>query len=208
MITKMFTSKQALEHLSYAITCGFCFEKFIYGKGVYGNRVSLIRDKSPLNLYNTNTSFKTSSFHAVEGIKALELPQTILVIRKKLEEFFTSKENFLEFLDGYKAEFVTEEDKQHLADNWFNSVSKKLLVSSLTDFQRLNNFLIANIVLQLPMGAQLKIAKFRKEQIIALVTQQIIPEDFGKAQLSLMPTSQEKLVALKQKLLKQKMGSK
>lgn len=208
MITKMFTSKQALEHLSYAITCGFGFEKFIYGKGVYGNRVSLIRDKSPLNLYNTNNSFKTSSFHAVEGIKALELPNTILVIRKKLEEFYTSKENFLEFLEGYKTEFVTEEDKQRLADNWFNDVSKKLLVSNLTDFSRLNNFLIANIILQLPMSAQLKIAEFRKEQIIALVTQQIIPEDFGKAQLSLMPFSQEKLVALKQKLLKQKMASK
>lgn len=208
MITKMFTSSQALDHLSYAISCGFCFEKFIFGKGVYGNRVSLIRDKMPLNLYETNTTFKTSSFHAVEGIKALELPQTILVIRKKLEEFFTSKENFLEFLEGFKSDFVTEEDREKLADMWFTNVSKKLLVSNLTDFQRLNNFLIANFILYLPMSAQLKIAQFRKEQISALVTLEIVPAEFGKAQLNLMPANQEKLVALKQKLLKQKMDAK
>lgn len=208
MITKMFTSEQAMAHLSYAITCGYSYEKFIYGKGVYGNRVSLMRDKEAKNLYNTDSSFKSSTFHAVEGIKALELPQTILLTRKKLESFFTSKENILEFLETFKTDFVTNEDMERLADVWYNQVSKKLLVSNLIDFNRLNNFVISNIILLLPLSFQMKVAEFRKEQIIILVTQQIIPEDFGKKQLSLMPANQEKLIAIKQKLLRQKMESK
>ena len=86
MISKMFTSEQALEHLGYALTCGYSFEKFIFGKGLYGNRVSLMRDKNPANLYGGDAQFKSSDFHIIEGIKALEIPQTILLTRKKIEK--------------------------------------------------------------------------------------------------------------------------
>ena len=208
MITKMFTSEQAMAHLAYAITCGYAYEKFTFGKGLYGNRVSLMRDKEAKNLYSENTTFKSSTFHAVEGIKALELPQTILVTRKKLESFFTTKENMEEFLDNFQADFVTSEDKEKLIDTWYNEVGRKLLVSEITDFNRLNNFVISHMLLLLPLSAQLKIANFRKEQIQILVTQKILPQTFAKQQLVIMPANQERLVAQKQKLLMQKLNSK
>lgn len=204
MISKMFTSEQALEHLGYALTCGYSFEKFIFGKGLYGNRVSLMRDKNPANLYGGDAQFKSSDFHIIEGIKALEIPQTILLTRKKIEKFFTNKEDMLDFLENYKTEFVSSEDFDKVVDNWYNGVSKKLLVSNVLDFEVLNNFIIKKIILLLPISTQIDIANFRKKQILILLTQQIIPEDFAQKQIELLPTSQEKLVAKKQQLLLQK----
>ncbi len=204
MISKTFTNEQAGNHLGYALTCGYAFEKFIYGKGVYGNRVSLMRDKRPSNLFGGENEFKSSSFHIIEGIKALEIPQTILLTRKKLEEFFTKKEDMLDFLENYKTDFMSVDDMEKVATNWYNNVSKKLLVSKVLDFSRLNKFLISNIILYLPLSAQLDIAEFRKKQILILLTQSIITEDFARTQIELMPASQEKLIALKQKILMQK----
>ncbi len=204
MISKMFTSEQALEHLGYALTCGYSFEKFIFGKGLYGNRVSLMRDKNPANLYGGDAQFKSSDFHIIEGIKALEIPQTILLTRKKIEKFFTNKEDMLDFLENYKTEFVSSEDFDKVVDNWYNGVSKKLLVSNVLDFEVLNNFIIKKIILLLPISTQIDIANFRKKQILILLTQQIIPEEFAQKQIELLPTSQEKLVAKKQQLLLQK----
>ena len=204
MISKTFTSEQANEHLGYALTCGYAFEKFIYGKGVYGNRVSLMRDKRAKNLFGGENTFKFSTFHVIEGIKPLEIPQTILMTRKKLEEFFTKKEDILDFLENYKQDFMSVEDMEKVAENWYENVSKKLLVSKVLDFSRLNNFLISNIILYLPISAQLDIAEFRKTQILVFLTQQIITEDFARKQIELMPASQEKLIALKQKILMQK----
>ncbi len=204
MISKTFTNEQANNHLGYALTCGYAFEKFIYGKGVYGNRVSLMRDKRPANLFGGENLFKFSSFHIIEGIKALEIPQTILLTRKKLEEFFTKKEDMLDFLENYKSEFISVEDMEKVADNWYENVGKKLLVSKVLDFQRLNNFLISSIILYLPISAQIDIAEFRKKQILILLTQSIITEEFARKQIELMPASQEKLILLKQKILMQK----
>ena len=87
MIKKEFTSVQAMQHLDYAITCGYYFEKFIFGKGLYGNRVSLMRGKLAGQLYDAEAGYKGSTFHIIEGIKAIDLPQTILMNRKKLVFF-------------------------------------------------------------------------------------------------------------------------
>ena len=204
MISKIFTNEQAMEHLGYALTCGYAFEKFVYGKGVYGNRVSLMRDKRASNLFGGENQFKFSSFHIIEGIKPLEIPQTILITRRKLEEFFTKKEDMLDFLENYKTEFVSTDDMEKVVENWYENVGKKLLVVKSLDFEKLNNFLIKNIVLYLPISAQLDIAEFRKKQILILLTQQIISEDFARKQIELMPASQDKLIMLKQKILLQK----
>lgn len=187
--------------MGYAITSGFSFEKFIAGKGLYGNRVSLMRDKNSKNLYGGETSFKSSNFHVIEGIKPLEIPQTILFTRKKLEQFFVKKEDILEFLENYSTDFVSTEDMEKIAENWFNKVGKKLLITPILDFNKLNIFVVNNMILLLPINAQLDIAEFRKRQILILLTQQIITEDFAKSQIDLMPASQEKLVARKQQLL-------
>ena len=113
-----------------------------------------------------------------------------------------------EFLDNFQSDFVTSEDKEKLIDTWYNEVGRKLLVSEITDFNRLNNFVISHMLLLLPLSAQLKIANFRKEQIQILVTQKILPQTFAKQQLVIMPANQERLVAQKQKLLMQKLNSK
>lgn len=208
MISKTFTNEQAMEHLGYALTCGYSFEKFISGKGLYGNRVSLMRDKSAKRLYEGESAFKTSSFHIIEGIKSLDMPQTIYLTRKKLEEFFTKKEDMQDFLQKYSQDFVSSKDLEDLAENWYEKVSKKLLVSKVLDFDRLNKFVINHIVLYLPINAQLDIAKFRKKQILVLLTQQIVSEDFAQKQIELMPASKEKLIAKKQALLLSKAKSK
>ena len=206
MISKTFTNEQAMDHLGYALTCGYAFEKFIFGKGVYGNRVSLMRDKRVANLFGGESQFKFSSFHVIEGIKPLEIPQTILLTRAKLESFYTKKEDILDFLENYKQEFISLEDMEKVADNWYENVSKKLLVSKNLDFFRLNGFIINKMILYLPLVAQMDIAEFRKKQILILLTQQIITEDFARKQIELMPASQDKLIALKQKILMQRSG--
>ena len=202
MIKKEFTSVQAMQHLDYAITCGYFFEKFIFGKGLYGNRVSLMRSKLPAELYNLDASFKGCSFHAIEGIKAMELPQTILLTRKKLEQFFVSKEFMLDFLENFKEDFATAADLDLVADKWYRLVSKKLILNKSTDFALLNRFVIGSIVMLLPINTQMQIAKFRKEQILTLLTQEIISEDFARTALDEMPSNLEGLVAYKQEILK------
>ena len=204
MIEKIFTSQQSMDHLDYAITCGFGFEKFIYGKGMYGNRVSLVRPKDPKKLYTQESDYKNSDFHAIEGIKSLELSQTILIIRQKLEAFFTDKECMRDFLSNFKSDFISTEDEERVLDKWYNNVSKKLLANKMTDFKRLNNFVLGHIVLNLPISIQLKIADFRQNQLLDLLTQDIITAEFAKSRLDLLPKSKEKLVDLKQKLMTQR----
>lgn len=202
MIKKEFTSVQAMQHLDYALTCGFYFEKFIFGKGLYGNRVSLMRGKFASGLYNLDGAFKGCTFHAIEGIKAMELPQTILITRKKLEQFFISKENMLDYLENFREDFATNADLEAVADKWYRLVSKKLILNKSTDFALLNKFVIGSVVMLLPINTQLQIANFRKEQILTLLTQEIISQDFAKQCLDEMPTTIEGLVSYKQQILK------
>ena len=204
MIEKIFTNQQSMDHIDYAITCGFGFEKFIFGKGMYGNRVSLMRPKDPKKLFTQDSDFKNSDFHTVEGIKSLELPQTILITRQKLELPFTDKECMRDFLSNFDADFMSSTDKEKVLDRWYNNVSKKLLANKIVDFKRLNNFVLGHIVLDLPMSVQQRIAEFRQNQIFDLLNQDIITAEFAKSRLDLLPKTKEKLVALKQKLVIQR----
>ena len=202
MIKKEFTSIQAMQHLDYAITCGYFFEKFIFGKGLYGNRVSLMRSKLASELYNLDTTFKGCTFHAIEGIKAMELPNTILLTRKKLESFFISRESILDYLENFKEDFATIADMENVADKWYRLVSKKLILNKSTDFALLNKFVIGSMVMLLPINTQLQIATFRKEQILTLLTQEIVSQDFAEKALEEMPATTQGLVALKQSIIK------
>lgn len=203
MIKKEFTSVQAMQHLDYAITCGYYFEKFIFGKGLYGNRVSLMRGKLAGQLYDAEAGYKGSTFHIIEGIKAIDLPQTILMNRKKLEQFFISKESMQDFLENFKGDFAIDADIEAVADKWYRLVSKKLILSKSTDFSLLNKFLIGSMIMLLPINTQLQIANFRKEQILTLLTQEIVSEDFAELALSEMPSTLEGLVSAKQQILKE-----
>ncbi len=196
-----------MQHLDYAITCGYFFEKFIFGKGLYGNRVSLMRSKLAAELYNLDATFKGCTFHAIEGIKAMELPNTILITRKKLESFFISRENMLDYLENFKEDFATIADMEEVADKWYRLVSKKLILNKSTDFALLNKFVIGSMVMLLPINTQLQIATFRKEQILTLLTQEIISQDFAEKALEEMPATTSGLVALKQSILKSRQAS-
>ena len=207
MIEKLFTNEQAMEHLDYAISCGFCFEKFIFGKGMYGNRVSLVRPKEASRLYTKDSGFKNSDFHSIEGIKALEITQTILLTRQKLEAVFINKDSMKEFLSNFSSSFLSGADEKKTLDSWYENVSSKLLGNRITDFKRLNNFVLAHIVLDLPMAVQQCIASFRQQQILDLLTQDIISADFAKSRLDLLPASKDKLLQLRQKLLLQRKKS-
>ena len=72
----------------------------------------------------------------------------------------------------------------------------------------LNTFIIGSMILLLPISTQLDIAEFRKEQILTLLTQGIVTEDFAQQQLEMMPASQEKLVARKQQMLRDRVKKK
>jgi len=200
MIDKAFTNEQAKAHLDYAISCGFGFEKFIYG-----NRVSLVRPKDAKRLYTNESGFKNSDFHSVEGIKALEITQTILLTRQKLESVF-ARHNMADFLSNFASSFVSSVDMEKVLDKWDEEVTQKLLGNRLTDFKRLNNFVLAHFVLDLPIAIGECVAQFRQQQILDMLTQDIISADFAKSRLDLLPASQEKLLSLRQKLLLQRGG--
>ena len=204
MIEKKFKNEQAIDHLNYALTCGFFFEKFTYGRDVYGNRVSLIRPKDPKKLYTDDCNFKSSDFHSIEGIKALEIPQTIIMTRQKLEAPFTDKECIKDFLSSFSTEFMTSEDLDKTAEVFYDVVGKKLLSNKITDFNKLNSFVIGNMVLNLPLGVVSKIAEFRQRQVLDLLTQDIITADDAQRMIRILPKSKEELVVLRQKLLKQR----
>lgn len=204
MIEKIFTNEQSMDHLDYAITCGFCFEKFIYGKGMYGNRVSLIRPKAPEKLYTEESDFKNSDFHAVEGIKSLEIAQTILITRQKLESVLTNKACMHDFLSNFSSSFMSKEDLDATVDKWYENVGKKLLGNKMTDFKKLNNFVLANMVLNLPFNVLQVIGKHRQKQLLDMLTQDIITAEFTKSRLNLIPDTQEQFVSLRQKLMVQR----
>lgn len=203
MNDKIITNEQVLSHINYAITLGYSFDKFVPGKGIYGDRVSFIQPKDPRKLYTQDSDFKNSNFHIIECKKALEQIQTILINRQKLESNITDKECMRDFLDGANVIFVSEEDKEKVLSNWA-IVGRKLLSNTSTDFNKLNNYVLGHVVLDLPISAQLVIASFRRTQILALLTQDIIPATFAKRCLDLLPDSKEDLVALNQKLIKQR----
>lgn len=203
MIEKVFKNVQSMHQLSYAATCGFIFEKFIAGKGMYGNRVSTIRSKDPKKLYNNDCNFKDGEFITIEGLKSIELPTTIANTRQRIEFPFTSQECMHDFL-ATKGNFLSQKDLDDCVNTWHQKVGLKLLGSNVTDFAKLNNFMIGNMVLYLPLSVQMDIAEFRQEQILTYLTQDIIPADFAKYQLDLLPWSKDKLVDLKQKLIRQR----
>ena len=108
-----------------------------------------------------------------------------------------------DFLENFKGDFATDADIEAVADKWYRLVSKKLILSKSTDFSLLNKFLIGSMIMLLPINTQLQIANFRKEQILTLLTQEIVSEDFAELALSEMPSTLEGLVSAKQQILKE-----
>ncbi len=204
MIEKEFKNVQSMHQLIYSILCGYSFEVFTAGKGVYGHRVSTCRSKDPKKLFTAETDFKNSEFLTIEGIKAMEFATTIINTRQRMEAFFTSKECMYDFLSTFNKSYVDPKDIENSVENWYQNVSKKLLGNNILDFAKLNNFMLGSIVLYMPIDAQEKIAQFRQEQILTYLTQDIISPDFAKMQLDLLPNNREKLILLKQKLILQR----
>ena len=113
-------------------------------------------------------------------------------------------QDFLQdFLENFKGDFATDADIEAVADKWYRLVSKKLILSKSTDFSLLNKFLIGSMIMLLPINTQLQIANFRKEQILTLLTQEIVSEDFAELALSEMPSTLEGMVSAKQQILKE-----
>ena len=109
---------------------------------------------------------------------------------------------FNAILENFKEDFTTIADMEAVADKWYRLVSKKLILNKTTDFALLNKFVIGSMVMLLPINTQLQIAQFRKEQILTLLTQEIISADFAEQALQAMPATTSGLVALKQQILK------
>ncbi len=204
MIEKVFKNTRSMQMLAYATTCGFAFERFIAGKGMYGNRVSTMRSKDPTHLYDATAVAKTNDFMTIECLKSPEFPQTIMQIRQKMESFFTSQESMEEFLSASKSAFLVEDDISNTAGNWYQKVGVRLLGNNTLDFSKLDNFLLGSILLYLPLPIQLKVAEFRESQFIDYVTQDLLPAEEAKRLINLFPNDKDKLTKLKQKLLIQK----
>ncbi len=204
MIEKTFRSKQAVDHMSYAFTCGYFFEDFTRGRNIYGNRANLIRPKDPTKLFTEDCEFKNSDFHTIEGIKPLEITQTILMTRQKLEAFYTDKECIKDFLSNFKTEFLTSEDLDKVAENFYDKVGKKLLANKITDFRKLDNFVLGSMVLEFPINIVKHVAEFRHRQVLTLLTQDIITAEDAQQMIKILPDNKENLIALRQKLIKQR----
>jgi len=204
MIGKSFTSEQAKQHLCYSITCGFGFEKFIYGKGLYGNRVSLMRNKNPALIFKEEPTFKTSIFHAVEGLKPIELGATISFVRSKIEAVFRDKENIRDLLKSHESDFVTTQDLEDTLKAWYDKVSRKLITNNATDFRALDDFVLGAILRLLPIVQQERIGKFRKQQLLKLVEEEVLDAEYVNERIEALPPEIDKLIVLKQRVLNKK----
>ena len=204
MISKSFTCDQAKEHLCYSITCGFGIEKFIFGKGLYGNRVSLMRNKNPALVFKEQPTLKTSVFHAVEGIKQIELNTTISFARGKLEEVFRDKESMRDLLRATPSNFVDISDLEAVIKTWHDKVARKLITNATSDFRALDDFVIRGILCFLPIAQQECIGKFRKTQLLKLVEEEVLDPQYVDERINALPPELDKLIVLKQKILKKK----
>ncbi|MCL2539919.1 MAG: hypothetical protein FWE53_00585 [Firmicutes bacterium] len=204
MISRAFTNEQARQHICYSITCGFEFEKFICGKGLYGNRVSLMRNKDPSAVYKQQAEFKTSVFHAIEGLKPLEYGATITFARNKIEAIIRDKESMRDYFKNNSGGFVTANDLESTLNAWYTKVSRKLITNSYSDFKALDDFVINAIMLILPISEQELIGTFRAKQLNRLVKEGVLEKGYADERIQALPGELDKLIALKQKLLSKK----
>ncbi|GEM_PF-2353177 len=202
MIEKVFKNEQSMDFLAYLTTLGYRLDKFISGKGMYGNRVSVMRSRKSSEIYAPDCGFKNSEFMVVEGIRSMEMRSTILSNRQRAESHLTGEESMADCLSAFPNAFLSQEDMQKCARNWYDYVSKKLLGSVETNFSKLNNFILGSMLKYLPISVAESVAEFRQENMLTYLTQDILDADFVKRQLELFPASREKLVSLKQRIMK------
>lgn len=191
-----------MEFLSYLTTLGYRLDKYIFGKGQYGNRVSVVRPRDPRLMYAADCDInKNSEFMIVEGIRPMEMRSTILANRQRAETHFTGEGNLADCLSAFSGAFLSQEDLGACAKNCYECVGKKLLRSSETNFSKLENFLLGSILKYFPMPFALAVAEFRQENLLTYLTQDILRADFVKRQLEIFPATREKLVAMKQRIM-------
>ncbi len=201
MIEKVFKNAQSMDFLAYLTTLGYRLDKFISGKGMYGNRVSVMRPRNSSEVYAPDCDFKNSEFMVVEGIRSMEMRSTILANRQRAEAHLTGEESMADCLSAFQNAFLSQDDLQKCAKNWYDCVSKKLLSSTETSFSKLNNFILGSMLKHLPITVAEGVAEFRQENMLTYLTQDILDADFVKRQLELFPASREKLVSLKQRIM-------
>jgi len=201
MIEKVFKNEQSMDFLAYLTTLGYRLDKFISGKGMYGNRVSVMRSRIAHEIYSADSAFKSSEFMIVEGIRSMEIKSTILANRQRAESHITGEDSMAECLSAFPDAFLSQGDLSKCAKNWYDCVSKKLLASSETSFSKLNNFILGSMLKYLPISVAERVAEFRQENMLTYLTQDILDADFVKRQLELFPASREKLVSLKQRIM-------
>lgn len=201
MIEKVFKNEQSMEFLSYLTTLGYRLDKYISGKGVYGNRVSVVRPRDPRLIYSPECEFKNSEFMIVEGIRPMEIRSTILANRQRAETHFTGEESLVDCLSSFSSAFLNQEDLGACAKSCYEHVGKKLLRSSETNFRKLENFLLGSMLKYFPMQFALAVAEFRQENLLTYLTQDILSADFVKKKLELFPAARDKLVLMKQRIM-------
>ncbi len=207
MIEKVFKNEQSKDYLAYLTTLGYYLDKYISGKGMYGNRVSVMRPRNLSDIYSVEnvSNNKNSEFMVVEGIRAMEMRFTILSNRQRAESPFTGEESMAEWLSAFPDAFLSQDDMRKCAKTWYDGVSKKLLSSTVTDFNKLNNFILGSMLKNLPITIVENVAQFRRDVMLTYLTQDILDADFVKRQLDLFPASREELVSLKQRILRKDM---
>lgn len=205
MIEKVFKNEQSKDFLAYLTTLGYRLDKFISGKGMYGNRVSVMRSRKSSEIYAPDCDFKGSEFMVVEGIRSMEMKSTILANRQRAETHLTGEESMADCLSAFSDSFLSQEDMQKCAQNWYEKVSKKLLRSTETNFNKLNNFILGSMLKYLPITIAERVAEFRQENMLTYLTQDILDADFVSRQLKLFPASREQLVSLKQRIMRKEM---
>ena len=147
-------------------------------------------------------TFKTSIFHAVEGLKAIELPATIEFAREKLESVFRDKESMRDLLKSHRGDFVAAEDLNATLKLWYEKVSRQLITNKTTDFKKLDDFVLNSILMLLPITQQERIGKFRKQQLERLQAEEVLDAEYVAERIAQLPPELDKLIVLKQKLLK------
>ena len=174
------------QEIVYYINNFFLPIQYTNGRGVYPDRLTLVRSK------NLDTMFyedKDMEF-AIVNARATDSTHKICIAREMIEKY-TRNPTLINSI------FNAGNENENNYIGLFEKVAGSLEKSKTTDFEKLNKFIIAAYRLLEPKDA-LKIAGFREYALEICIKENIMDEKFCREQIELLPNSLVYLSGLKQ----------
>jgi len=166
------------QELIYFINNFFKPVAYTCGRGVYPDRITMVRGKSYFECLAPEKDVEFYTFNA----RSTEMSSVVVLkIRELVEKYITDPHFMNETLNiGNKQ----RKDYTKL----FDYVQKSLLKSKIVDFEKINDFIVKAFKKLEPKDL-LKITQFRESAIDICIKEEFFSEQFGKEQKELLPNS-------------------